>query len=104
MIEKKNKRSKREKVSQAICAKSYPTISACIIVKDEEEQLPRCLKSIKDYVDEIIVVDTGSTDRTVGIAKSFGANIYQHPRRSPSEIHPPKNGSDILPGLSGKLS
>lgn len=79
MIEKKNKRSKREKVSQAICAKSYPTISACIIVKDEEEQLPRCLKSIKDYVDEIIVVDTGSTDRTVGIAKSFGANIYQHP-------------------------
>ena len=37
------------------------TISACMIVKNKEKMLPRCLESIKDYVDEIVVVDTGST-------------------------------------------
>lgn len=52
------------------------SISLCMIVKDEEEYLPRCLKSIKDIVDEIIIVDTGSKDKTVEIAKSFGANVY----------------------------
>ena len=56
-----------------------PTISLCMIVKNEEDFLPRCLDSVKDYVDEIIVVDTGSTDRTVEIARSFGARIYHHP-------------------------
>ncbi|RLB83760.1 MAG: hypothetical protein DRH17_00980 [Deltaproteobacteria bacterium] len=50
-----------------------------MIVKDEEESLPRCLSSVKDYVDEIVVVDTGSTDRTVEIARRFGAQIYHHP-------------------------
>jgi glycosyltransferase involved in cell wall biosynthesis len=56
-----------------------PTVSACMIVKNEEEFLPRCLESIKDVVDEIIVVDTGSTDRTVEIAKSYGAKVHLHP-------------------------
>lgn len=56
-----------------------PTVSLCMIVKDEEEMLPRCLASVKDYVDEIVVVDTGSTDRTIEIAKRFGAQIYHHP-------------------------
>lgn len=51
-------------------------VSLCMIVKNEEEYLPKCLKSIKDIVDEIIVVDTGSTDKTVEIAKSYGAKIY----------------------------
>ncbi|HIH96178.1 MAG TPA: glycosyltransferase [Thermoplasmata archaeon] len=55
-----------------------PTISLCMIVKDEEENLPRCLDSIKDVVDEIIVVDTGSTDKTIEIAKEFGAKIFHH--------------------------
>src|SRR3954447_9493659 len=49
------------------------TLSLCMIVKDEEEMLPRCLAAAKPAVDEIIVVDTGSTDRTVEIAESFGA-------------------------------
>ncbi len=55
------------------------TLSACMIVKDAEEFLPRCLESIKDAVDEIIVVDTGSSDRTVEIAESYKAKVYHHP-------------------------
>ncbi|HHT9111902.1 MAG: glycosyltransferase [Planctomycetes bacterium] len=56
-----------------------PKLSACMIVKNEEELLPNCLNSIKDAVDEIIVVDTGSTDNTVTIAKEFKAKVYHHP-------------------------
>lgn len=51
-------------------------VSLCMIVKNEENYLPTCLNSIKDIVDEIIIVDTGSTDRTIDIAKSFGAKVY----------------------------
>jgi hypothetical protein len=43
-----------------------PTVSACMIVKNEEEFLPRCLESIKDVVDEIIVVDTGRMPQGTG--------------------------------------
>lgn len=53
-----------------------PLISACLIVKNEEANLPRCLSSISTAVDEIILVDTGSTDRTVEIAQEFGARIF----------------------------
>ena len=56
-----------------------PTISVCMIVKNEEELLPRCLQSIENLVDEIILVDTGSSDRTVEIAESYGAKVYHHP-------------------------
>lgn len=59
-----------------------PTISACMIVRNEEGFLPQCLESIKGAVDEIIIVDTGSTDKTVDIAKSFGAKVYHHPWRN----------------------
>ena len=54
------------------------TLSLCMIVKDEEEMLPRSLAAIKPAVDEMIVVDTGSTDRTVEIAESFGATVLHH--------------------------
>jgi glycosyltransferase involved in cell wall biosynthesis/Flp pilus assembly protein TadD len=50
-------------------------ISLCMIVKNEERFLAECLASVRDAVDEINVVDTGSTDRTVEIALSFGANV-----------------------------
>ena len=53
-------------------------LSLCMIVKDEEEMLPRCLAAVKPAVDEMIVVDTGSTDRTVEIAESFGARVLHH--------------------------
>jgi tetratricopeptide (TPR) repeat protein len=51
-------------------------LSVCMIVKDEERVLGNCLKSIKGLADEIVVIDTGSTDRTVEIARSFGAKVY----------------------------
>jgi tetratricopeptide (TPR) repeat protein len=50
-----------------------------MIVKDEEEMLPGCLEAVVDGVDELIVVDTGSTDRTVEIAESFGARVVHFP-------------------------
>lgn len=51
------------------------TISLCMIVKNEEDCLKRCLDSLKGIVDEMIVVDTGSTDRTKEIAKECGARV-----------------------------
>jgi tetratricopeptide (TPR) repeat protein len=53
-----------------------------MIVKNEEKFLPQCLASVRDYVDEIIVCDTGSTDRTIEIAKSYGANVIEDPWRN----------------------
>ncbi|QGG48801.1 Glycosyl transferase, family 2 [Heliorestis convoluta] len=50
-----------------------------MIVRDEAEQLSRCLKSAQDVVDEIIIVDTGSVDKTVEIAHSYGAQVYNFP-------------------------
>jgi len=52
------------------------TLSLCMIVKNEEEYLARCLKSVKPVVDEMIVIDTGSDDRTIEIARAFGAKVY----------------------------
>lgn len=50
-------------------------LSAALIVRDEEPFLAQCLDSIKGLVNEIVVVDTGSTDRTVEIAREFGARV-----------------------------
>jgi len=52
------------------------TISLCMIVKNEEKILGRCLDSIVDLMDEIIIVDTGSTDDTKNIASRYGAKLY----------------------------
>jgi tetratricopeptide (TPR) repeat protein len=53
-----------------------PTVSVCMIVRDEEEALPRCLKSLQNVVDELIVVDTGSKDNTIRIAEHFDGRIF----------------------------
>lgn len=52
------------------------TISLCMIVKDEERFLEQCLDSVREYVDEIIIVDTGSKDRTAEIARQFTDRIF----------------------------
>ena len=57
-----------------------------MIGKNEQELLPQCLESIK-WADEIIFVDTGSTDRTVEIAQSYGARVYHHPWENDFSLH-----------------
>lgn len=47
-----------------------------MIVKNEEKHLARCLQSVQHIVDDVIIVDTGSTDGTKDIACSFGANVF----------------------------
>lgn len=51
-------------------------VSLCMIVKNEESNLPGCLKSAADLMDEVIVVDTGSSDRTKEVAARFGARVH----------------------------
>jgi glycosyltransferase involved in cell wall biosynthesis len=53
-------------------------ISACIITKNEEDNLQRCLESLGDVVDEIVIVDSGSTDRTKFIATDHNARFIPH--------------------------
>ena len=53
-----------------------PTISLCMIVKNEEKHLARCLDTVQDLMDEIIIVDTGSVDRTKEIAARYTDRIY----------------------------
>ncbi|MBO6149387.1 MAG: glycosyltransferase family 2 protein [Lachnospiraceae bacterium] len=55
------------------------TFSLCMIVKNEEAVLARCLDSLSGLMDELIIVDTGSTDRTKEIAASYGAKLYDFP-------------------------
>lgn len=60
---------------------SSTSISLCLIVRDEEASLGPCLASFKGSYDELIVVDTGSSDRTVDIAETFGARVEFFPWR-----------------------
>jgi len=54
-----------------------PLLSASMIVKDEEEVLAECLAAVRPFADEIVVYDTGSTDRTVAIAREHGARVIE---------------------------
>ena len=63
-------------VDKESCASHAPTIAACMIVKNEEEFIQSAIESVQDAVDEIIVVDTGSTDDTVHIAQRAGASVH----------------------------
>ena len=56
-----------------------PTISVAMIVKNEAQDLAACLDTVKDWVDEIVIVDSGSTDSTEDIALCYQAKFYKHP-------------------------
>ncbi len=56
-----------------------PLLSAALIVKDEQAALPACLASLAGAVDEVVVCDTGSTDRTVEVAQAMGARVVRAP-------------------------
>ncbi len=56
-----------------------PTLSLCMIVKNEEIHIARCLDSVARLVDEIIIVDTGSTDQTVEIVSNYTTKVYLYP-------------------------
>lgn len=52
-----------------------PTLSLCMIVRNEAENLAACLDSVVGFVDELVILDTGSTDRTIDIALEYGAKV-----------------------------
>ena len=54
-------------------------LTAIILTKDEEKNIEDCIKSIQGFAKRIVIVDSGSTDRTVEIADSYGADVYLHP-------------------------
>ena len=56
-----------------------PRVSLCMIVKNEEQNVGDCLKTSADLVDEVVVVDTCSTDRAREIAASRGARVFDFP-------------------------
>ena len=59
-----------------IDSKRAARLSVCLIVRNEEKFLGQCLASIRDVAAQIVVLDTGSTDRTIAIAKEHGAEVY----------------------------
>lgn len=55
-----------------------PTLSVAMIVKNESQDLAQCLETVKDWVDEIVILDSGSSDNTKEIALSYGAKFYEN--------------------------
>lgn len=56
---------------------SVPSLTLCLIVRDERARLPACLESVRGLAEEIIVVDTGSTDGTPALARAAGARVLE---------------------------
>jgi len=54
-------------------------VSLCLIVRNEEANLPDCLGSVEGLFDDVVVVDTGSTDATAEVARRFGARVFDFP-------------------------
>lgn len=73
------KKPSRDMIALTERVRVKPKLSACLIAKNEASRLQRCLDSLKDVVDEIVVVDTGSSDDTVAIAERSGARVSHFP-------------------------
>jgi tetratricopeptide (TPR) repeat protein len=70
-----------ERHAVAVAERAQPAhglrLSLCMIVRDEQEMLGRCLDAVRSAVDEMVIVDTGSRDATIEIARSFGAQVIE---------------------------
>jgi tetratricopeptide (TPR) repeat protein len=70
-----------ERRAVAVAEQAHPAqglrLSLCMIVRDEQEMLPRCLAAVAGAVDEMVIVDTGSLDATIEIARSYGAHVLE---------------------------
>jgi glycosyltransferase involved in cell wall biosynthesis len=60
-------------------------ITILILTKNEEDNLPKTLASVRAFAKRVVVVDSGSTDRTIEIARAAGADVYEHPWRNYAE-------------------
>lgn len=74
-----------ESLTNAKLLEKLPTVSAHILTKDEEANIVGCIRSIKPFVDEVVVCDTGSKDRTVDLARQEGARVVFY--NSPNEFN-----------------
>lgn len=75
MTTHKRLKKKSRPFSPSLPPKKEKTLAVCMIVKNEEKCLPRILSDIQGLYDELIIVDTGSTDQTIAIAKKMGAHV-----------------------------
>jgi len=75
-VAKKRRRNSRK--GRSASPRSRPRLSLCVIARDEAAFLERCLASVAGVVDEVVVVDTGSTDNTAAVARDAGARVYSY--------------------------
>lgn len=67
-----------QETRRGLLARRPVRLTVCLIARDEEEMLPDCLDSIAEVADEVVLVDTGSKDRTCAIARDRGARVFSH--------------------------
>ena len=78
LAEQESNREKFMSIHHSVESSDRPQlVSGCLIVKDEQDRLPDCLRSLQGFADEVVVYDTGSTDRTVEIARELGARVVE---------------------------